>query len=227
MARVAIPVTRTGRQWRKKVRVAHGGGRSEADTAKRRTNTRGGDVILAFSWPNIDHKRTHHVVGVGSSAEINRGRDGRAQTVNSTIRRMQRLNVIKIVGNGTHLNHAISVVGSQSLDFSPSILEPDLNLSRTEARNFPGETFSVRSVRVRLLGKLAHEKSCLLVCESESLHLSSLSCAFCCCLRLSRRFPVSISHIFIVNDIFFILLVFLALSSDLLGGMSVLTWSSR
>ena len=45
------------------------------------------------------------------------------------------------------------------------VLKPDLHLPGAEPRNLSRESFAVRGVGMRLLGELAHKKSCLLVRE--------------------------------------------------------------
>lgn len=75
--------------------------------------------------------------------------------MDSAIGRMKRLDVVEIVGNSPHLDHTLPVVGRQALDLGPPldaistnmqfsrglevlpVLEPDLNLPRTQSRNLP------------------------------------------------------------------------------------------
>ena len=46
------------------------------------------------------------------------------------------------------------------------VLEPNLDLSRAQARDLPREPFSVSGIRMRLLCKFTHQKSSLLMCKS-------------------------------------------------------------
>jgi hypothetical protein len=79
---------------------------------------------------------------------------------------MERLDVVEVIGNSPHLDHPIAIVGCQALDLGPPVLEPNLDLSRAQSRDLSREPLSVCCVWVRLLRKLAHQKSSLLVRES-------------------------------------------------------------
>ena len=56
------------------------------------------------------------------------------------------------------------------------VLEPDLHLPGAESWDFPRESLPVRSIRVWLLRKLAHQESCLLVGEPRNRQLRACHC---------------------------------------------------
>jgi len=120
--------------------------------------------------------------------------------MDGAIRGMERLDVVKVIRNGSHLDHPIAVIGCQALDLGSPVLEPNLDLSRAQSRNLSRKPLTVRCVWVRLLRKLAHQKPSLLVGKSEALHLPSLGGPFRCSLGLGwgLAIPVTFHHLLIL-----------------------------
>lgn len=143
-------------------------------------------MLAAFCPPNIYHQRSsQEMVCILAGAIPHGRRHWGTKAVDGAIWRMKCLDIIKVVRYSSHLNHALSVIGCQALDLrtsrkygeyasvveSPNIrdepvLEPDLHLTRAQTRDLSREPFPVRSIRVRLLCKFAHQKTCLLMSES-------------------------------------------------------------
>lgn len=110
----------------------------------------------------------------------------RSKPMNCAVGRMKGLHIVEIIRDCPHLNHAIPVVSSESLDLRSSdrknnvsdetsfmitswsalpVLKPHLDLSWAKPWNFSRQTLSMSSIRVRLFSEFAHEKSGLLVSE--------------------------------------------------------------
>lgn len=58
-----------------------------------------------------------------------------------TILGMQRLNVVKVVGDSPHLDHSVPVIGIEALDFRPPNLVSDLTNSLFQ---YPRTCFGTR-----------------------------------------------------------------------------------
>jgi hypothetical protein len=75
-------------------------------------------MIVSFRSSHVHHQGSHHVVRIRWSPEIDRGGDRRSKAVDCAVWRVKRLDVVKIFGYRSHLDHAFSVVGSQTLNLS-------------------------------------------------------------------------------------------------------------
>jgi hypothetical protein len=121
---------------------------------------------------------------------------------------VQSAQVVKILGNSPHFDHALTVVRCQAFDFRTSVLKPHLHLTWAEPWNFAGQPFAVSCIGMWLLCKLAHQKPGLLVRQSEALHLASLCGSLSRGLRLRLGVTISISlYHFLILQHFLVLLL--------------------
>jgi hypothetical protein len=60
----------------------------------------------------------------------------------------------------------------------------------------------MRRIWMRLLGKLAHQESGLLMGKSEALHLPPLSGSLGCSLWLRGPLSIFLDHVLVINNIF-------------------------
>ena len=108
---------------------------------------------------HVDHQGPHHVVrvgrcccccGCGRCSVIDRRGHGRAEAVDGPIGRVQCLDIVKVVGHRTHLDHALAVVGCKALDFRATIWLEGLQLgcdSRQKTYRFWNHTCTWRGLK--------------------------------------------------------------------------------
>jgi hypothetical protein len=155
--------------------------RVKADASKGGTEAGGREMVVSFASADIYHERSHHVVGIRRGAKVHWRRKWCSEIMHRAVRRVEGLNIVKVIRDSPHLDHSVTIVSRQALDLGspggavstlgcpPSsqhnlpVLKPHLYLAWAQAGNLPRQTLSVRCVRMWLFRKLAHEKPGLLM----------------------------------------------------------------
>lgn len=78
-------------------------------------------MLAAFCPSDIHHQwPSQEMVCILAVAKAYRGGHRGTEAMDGAIRRMECLDIIKVVWHGSHLDHALSVVGCQALDLGTS-----------------------------------------------------------------------------------------------------------
>jgi hypothetical protein len=78
-------------------------------------------MALSISPANVDDEWPHHVFRVRRIAKVYRGGHGRAESVDSAVRRVKSLHVVEVIRDSPHLDHPVTVVGCEPLDLGPPV----------------------------------------------------------------------------------------------------------